>query len=82
MITELIISLIYNVFMFVFGGHEPLRFNIDSSVYDFICDFMAFIFFIIPVEGLKVILSTIVTVIVFRSVISFIKTIWDLLPLL
>lgn len=82
MITELVINLIYNAFMFIVGGHEPLRFNVDSSVYDFICDFMAFIFFIIPVNGLKVLLSTIVSIIVFRALISLIKTIWDLLPLL
>lgn len=78
MITELVINLIYNAFMFIVRGHEPLRFNVDSSVYDF----MAFIFFIIPVHGLRVLLSTIVSIIVFRALISFIKTVWDLLPLL
>lgn len=81
MITGFFIDLIYNAFMFLIGGHEPLRFNIDSSVYEFIHDFVAFIFFIIPVNGLSIIFSIIVAVILFRSVVSFIKTIWDLLPI-
>lgn len=82
MITGYIIDLIYKAFMFLIGGHEPLRFNVDSSVYEFIHDFIAFVFFILPVNGLSVIFSIIVAVIIFRSVDSFIKTIWDLLPLL
>ena len=82
MITGFIIDLIYNAFMFLIGGHEPLRFNVDSSVYEFIGDFVAFIFFILPIDGLSIIFSIIVAVTIFRSVVSFIKTIWDLLPLL
>lgn len=80
MITGFFIDLIYDAFMLLIGGHEPLRFNIDSSVYEFIHDFVAFVFFIIPINGLSVIFSIIVAIIIFRTVVSFIKTIWDLLP--
>ena len=74
MITDTIIGLIYNVFMYLFGAHEPLRFNISTTVYEFIHDFVAFIFFILPMKGLQVIFSIIVAVILFRIVISIIKT--------
>ena len=82
MISDFIIGLIYDIFMFCVSGHEPLRFNIDSSVYEFIQDFMAFLFFILPINGLKVIFSIIITVIFFRILISVIKTIWELIPFL
>lgn len=82
MISDLIVSLIYNIFMFIVNGREPLRFNIESSVYEFIHDFMAFLFFILPIGGLKRIFSIIVSIIVFRIIIAIVKTIWDLLPFL
>lgn len=82
MIVDVIIGLIYNVFMYLFGAYKPLRFNISTNVYEFIHDFVAFIFFILPINGLSVIFGLIVSVILFRIVISVIKTVWDLLPLL
>lgn len=82
MITDFIIQLIFKIFMFFVDGKEPLRFNIDSSVYEYIKDFVAFIFYILPIEGLKPIFSIIVSIIVFRITISVIKTIWNLVPIL
>lgn len=82
MVTDSIIGLIYNAFMYLFGAHEPLRFNISATVYNFIHDFVAFIFFILPMNGLQVIFGLIVAVIMFRIVVSVIKTIWDLIPIL
>lgn len=82
MITDLLINIIYKAFMFVAEGHKPLRFNVDSSFFEVIHDFIAFIFFILPVNGLKTIFSIILMIIGFRIFISVIKTLWDLLPLL
>ena len=38
-VIDAVIGLIYNVFMYLFGAHEPLRFNISTTVYEFIHDF-------------------------------------------
>lgn len=81
MIIDLILNIIYSVFMRLVDGHEPLRFNVDSSVYESVHDFMAFIFFVLPIRGLIPIINTIFAIIVFRAFISFIKTIWELLPI-
>lgn len=80
MIIDFILGIIYNVFMHFVGGYDPLRFNIDSSVYESVHDFMAFIFFILPIQGFIPIIDTIFYIIVFRAIVSFIKTLWDLLP--
>ena len=82
MISDVIIALIYDFFMMLVNGREPLRFNIDSSVYEYISDFIAFIFYILPMGGLVVIFRIIVSIIVFRVIISVVKTIWNLLPVL
>lgn len=82
MITDAIIGLIYNAFMYLFGAYKPLRFNISTNVYEFIHDFIAFIFFILPMKGLQVIFGIIVAVILFRIAVSVIKTLWELLPVL
>ncbi|MEE0918770.1 MAG: hypothetical protein U0L56_01900 [Lachnospiraceae bacterium] len=82
MITDMIINIIYKCFMFVLGGYTPLTFNIDVTFYRAISDFISFIFYIIPIDGLKPMITFIVAITVFRIVVSVIKTIWDLLPLL
>lgn len=82
MITDLIINLIYNVFMFFLGGYEPLHFNLDTTVLQTFSDFFAFIFYILPIEGLLPIVTIIIAIMTFRIIVSFIKTVWDLLPLL
>lgn len=82
MITDAIINLIYDAFMFFLGAYEPLQFNMDTTVFRTLSDFLAFIFYIIPMYGLKPMVIIIIGIIGFRIVISVIKTIWDLLPLL
>lgn len=82
MISDSIIDLIYNAFMYLFGAYKPLRFNISTTVYEFIHDFMAFLFFILPMKGLQVIFGIIVAIILFRIAVSLVKTLWDLLPFL
>lgn len=82
MITDVFISFIYDVFMFLVNGREPLRFNVDSSFYTAANDFLAFMFYILPIDGLMIIIEIIIIIIGFRIFISVIKTLWDLLPLL
>lgn len=82
MIINFILDIIYNIFMFFVDGYDPLRFNIDSSVYEAVHDFLSFIFFILPIRGLLPIIDIIFAIIFFRALISFIKTLWDVLPVL
>lgn len=82
MITDSVISLAYDIFMFFLGGYEPLTFNIDTTVFRTFTDFLAFIFYILPVSGLMPIVTIFMGIMMFRIVISVIKTIWDLLPIL
>lgn len=82
MITDAIINLIYNVFMFFLGGYEPLHFNLDTTVFRTFSDFLAFIFYILPINGLLPIVTIIIGIMTFRIIVSVVKTIWDLLPIL
>lgn len=82
MITDIVINLIYNLFMFFLGGFEPLTFNIDTTVFRTFSDFLAFIFYILPIDGLLPIVTIFIGLMIFRIIISVVKTIWDLLPIL
>lgn len=82
MITDMMINLIYSIFMFLLGGYQPLTFNIDTTVFRTFSDFLAFIFYILPMKGLLPIITIFAALMMFRIVISVIKTIWDLLPIL
>lgn len=82
MITDAIISLVYDIFMFFLGSYEPLTFNIDTTVFSTFSDFLAFIFYILPMDGLMPMVTIFAGLMMFRIVVSVIKTIWDLLPVL
>ncbi len=72
----------YNIFMSFLGTNEPIEFNIDTTVFKTISDFLAFIFYILPIDGLLSIVSIFIGLMIFRIIISVVKTIWDLLPIL
>jgi hypothetical protein len=82
MIGDAAVNIFYNIFMSFFGAYEPLRFNVDSSVFDTLTNFLAFIFYILPIEGLKPIITIVVSITAFRILVSVVKTLWDLLPIL
>jgi hypothetical protein len=82
MIGDAAVNLFYKIFMSFFGGYEPLRFNVDSSVYEAVTNFLSFIFYILPIEGLKPIITLVIAITVFRIIVSVVKTLWDLLPIL
>ncbi len=72
----------YNIFMSFLGTNEPIEFNIDTTVFKTISDFLTFIFYILPIDGLLSIVSIFIGLMIFRIIISVVKTIWDLLPIL
>ena len=82
MITDAFITLIYDAFMYFLGGYEPLQFNVDTTIFRTFSDFLAFIFYILPIDGLLPIVTIFIGLMVFRIIISVVKTIWDLLPIL
>lgn len=82
MITDALITLIYDAFMFFLGGYEPLQFNVDTTIFRTFSDFLAFIFYILPIDGLLPIVTIFIGLMLFRIIISVVKTVWDLLPIL
>lgn len=80
MVTDAILGIIYDAFMFVMGGFQPLHFNVNLQLVDTVTDFLAFIFFILPVRDMLSVLPVIVAIIGFRILIAFVTTIWRLLP--
>lgn len=80
MISDMMINLVYEAFMFAMGGYQPLHFNFELTLVDTVEDFLSFIFFILPVKNMLNVLPIIIAVIGFRILIAFVTTIWRLLP--
>ena len=82
MVLDAVIDIIYRIFMHFLGGYEPLSIDIDVSFFDTLTDFFAFIFYVLPIDGLKPIVGIIIALMGFRLIIVIFKTIWDVLPVL
>lgn len=80
MILDSIIDIIYRLFMNFLDGYKPLSLDIDITFFDTLTDFFAFIFYVLPIDGLKPIIGIILAIMGFRLVIVIFKTIWDVLP--
>ncbi len=82
MITNSLIGVFFKMFGLFNALLAPLHFSFDESLFLPFKDILAFIFYILPVDGLFPIVLIIISITVFRIGVSVIKTIWDLLPIL
>lgn len=81
MITELIkipIQLIADMT----NGLEKLHFTVSNGFYEVLDNYLSFAVWILPWRELAPIVIFIFSMFIFRTVVSIIKTIWNLLPIL
>lgn len=82
MITEKIMNLINNIFIRFFIGWEDIDLLINESLWEPVHDFFAFLFYVLPIKTVIAIFGLFLATMAFRIIVSLIKTLWDLLPLL
>lgn len=80
MITEKTIQFFLDIFLNLTSGLEDITISIPEALLGKISDFFAFIFWFLPMDTVYAILTITMALMVFRITISFIKTIWQLLP--
>lgn len=81
MITEFLLNII---FQFVSGILEPLpdmSWSVDTSGWEIFFDVVEVVAYMLPWDTVAAIVSLIITITIFRIIVSIIKTIWDILPL-
>lgn len=83
MITESLLDIFLNLLNGVFSLLPDIE--IDLSPYEdainTFFDFFQYVFYFFPMDTVSYVVSIIIIFHLFKIVVSFIKTVWDLLPL-
>ncbi len=82
MIVNKLIDLLQGILARLFADWEQIDLLISEKYFESLENFFAFLFYILPVQGLTSIFALFVSLMFLRIMIAFIKTIWDLLPVL
>lgn len=82
MIVEVFLNIIFKIVNVLLSPLEVLNFVFDSSVFSTVVHYLDIVFYFIPIGNLMPIVIFIIAMFSFRAIVSLIKTIWQLLPLL
>ena len=80
MITEFIINMIFASISLFFNLIPQISFTIPADIVSNLTEFFHVIFYVVPVSTFLSIVGISVALHSFRTIISLIKTIWNLLP--
>lgn len=81
MITDVILNAIFGIVNVLLLPLEVINFGVDIITLEPVIQFFKMAVFLIPVAQLMPIFLFFVSMMGFRIVVSIIKTIWDLLPI-
>lgn len=81
MVTEGIINLVFGIVEGLLSLLPDISWNVDGTVFDIFFDVLEMVCYLLPMGTVFAIFLIVVGLTMFRVVISLIKTIWDLLPL-
>jgi hypothetical protein len=82
MVVEGILTVVFGVINTLLMPLNIINFVVDNTVFTTILEFINMALYLIPFKQLMPIFTFFVALMMFRIVVAFIKTIWDLLPLL
>lgn len=82
MIIEALLNVVFGIVNVILSPIELLNWGFDLVLLSPLVNILKVIYYVLPIGKLSPIIIFIVSMFVFRAVISLIKTIWDLLPIL
>ncbi len=80
MIGAFLLDIIFNIVSGFLSLLPAVDISVDSSAFEYFLGICRVAVYMLPTRTVSAILSLIVSLTIFRIVIAFIKTIWDLLP--
>lgn len=81
MISEFFIDIIFNFVSGMLSLLPDVTWGVDSAAFSYFLDIVDVACYLLPMGTVSAILGVIVSLATFRFIISVIKTIWALLPL-
>ena len=81
MIGEGLLNIIFAIVSDIFSLLPDISWSVDTPFFDCLISFIRMVGYLLPWETVTAICGLIVALTLFRIVVAFIKTIWDLLPM-
>lgn len=81
MVSSFILNIVFELIEGFFSLLPSFSWDVDNSVFTLAADFLRMIAYLLPWKTVTTILSLFISLMLFRIVVSFVKTIWDLLPI-
>ena len=81
MISEFFLNIIFAIISKFFSLLPNFSWSVDTSVFSYFLSILRVAGYMFPWNTVVTIIGIIFSISVFRVVVSFIKTIWDLLPI-
>ena len=82
MIVEGILSVVFGIINLILMPFNVVNFVVNALSFEPIIEFINMALYLIPFKELMPIFVFFVSMMLFRIAVAFIKTIWDLLPVL
>jgi len=81
MITEFFLNIIFTIVTGLFSILPDWSWNVNTGAFGVALNIIRTVTYLLPMSTVVAIVNIIVSITIFRIVISIIKTIWELLPL-
>lgn len=81
MISEFVLNIVFNILSTMLALLPDVNWTVDVGSMDSFMDYISLAAYFFPLDTLVSIFAIIIGIHVFRIVVSLIKTIWELLPL-
>ena len=81
MISEFFLNVIFTIVSGLLSILPDMSWTIDSTAFEAFLDIIRAVGYMLPMNTVSAIAGVVISLTVFRFVISIVRTIWDLLPL-
>ena len=82
MIIETIFNIIFSVVDILLTPFDGLNLIISSNVFNTVLEYLSVVTYVLPIQNFIPIIVFVTSTMLLRIVISALKTLWDILPLI
>ena len=82
MIIETIFNIIFSVVDILLTPFDGLNLIISSNVFNTVLEYLSVVTYVLPIQNFIPIIVFVTSTMLLRIVISALKTLWDMLPLI
>lgn len=81
MVGQFLLDIVFGLISGFFNLLPDFSWNVETSAFSYFISIIEVAAYMLPLQTISTIIGLIFWITVFQIVVSFIKTIWDLLPL-